>query len=151
VARTRSNAWIVAIGVFKLVKAALLVALAVGALELEHHEIIGAIRDVALTFHVDPHGRLVTWLVGKAASLSPHKLTIVSLATGFYAALFVVEGIGLVLRKRWGEIATIGITGSFIPWEVYEAIEAASLVKLGLLGLNVAIIVYLTVRVRQNS
>ena len=137
------------IGVFKLVKAALLFALAAGALELRHHDVIGVIRHAALTVHLDPSGRIVNWLIGKAASLSPHRLTLVTIGTVVYASLFLTEGVGLLLRKRWGEIMTIVITGSFIPWEIYEAAMAASPLKLVLIAVNVAIVVYLVWRVTK--
>jgi uncharacterized membrane protein (DUF2068 family) len=150
VAKRRSNRVIVLIGVFKLVKAALLFALAAGALGLRHHDVIDVIRHAALSVHVDPSGRLVNWLIGKTASLSPHRLTLVSVGTAVYASLFLVEGIGLILRKRWGEIMTIVITGSFIPWEIYEAAKATSPVKLVLIALNVAIVAYLAWRVRTD-
>jgi uncharacterized membrane protein (DUF2068 family) len=150
VAKRRSNRVIVLIGVFKLVKAALLFALAAGALGLRHHDVIDVVRHAALSVHLDPSGRIVNWLIGKAASLSPHRLTLVTVGTAVYASLFLAEGIGLILRKRWGEILTIVITGSFIPWEIYEAVKATSPIKLVLIALNVAIVAYLVWRVRTD-
>jgi len=146
VAKRGSDRVIVLIGVFKLVKAALLFALAAGALGLRHHDVMEIIRHAALTFHVDPSGRIVDWLIEESASLSPHRLTLVSVGTAVYATLFLTEGIGLLLRKRWGEILTIVITGSFIPWEIYEALKGVSAVKLVLIAVNVAIVVYLVWR-----
>lgn len=151
VARARSDRVIVLIGVFKLAKAALLAALAGGALELRHHDLVHALRHAALSVHVDPDGRVVNWMVGQAASLSPHRLALLSAGTAVYAALFLAEGVGLVMRKRWGEILTIVITGSFIPWEVYETTRAASPVKLALLAVNVAIVAYLVWRRARPS
>ena len=145
----RSDRVIIVIGVFKLVKAALLFALAAGALRLRHHDVIDVIRHAALSVHLDPSGRIVNWLIGKAASLSPHRLTLVTVGTAVYASLFLTEGIGLILRKRWGEILTIIITGSFIPWEIYEAVTATSPLKLVLIAVNVAIVVYLVWRVTK--
>src|SRR5262249_9870882 len=145
----RSDRWIVAIGVFKLVKAALLVGLATGALALHGRSPLAPIRDLALFFHLDPENRIVTWLTERATGLSPHTLVVISVATSIYAALFIVEGVGLTLRKRWGEIVTVIITGSFIPWEVYEAIRRASPAKFVLIAGNVAIVAYLVVRLRR--
>jgi uncharacterized membrane protein (DUF2068 family) len=151
VGKEKSGTWLVLIGVFKLVKAALLVLLAVGALELRNHDATTPIVDVARAVHIDPDGRLVRWLVHQFASLSPHRLVLISIGTFLYAGLFVLEGVGLVLRKRWGEIVTIVITGSFVPWEIYEAVRRASPIKLGLLAVNVAIVVYLIVRLRGEG
>jgi len=65
-----------------------------------------------------------------------------------YAGLFLTEGTGLLLRKRWGEIVTIVITGSFIPFEIYElVVKEFSVFKVLLLIGNVAVLAYLIWRV----
>src|SRR5262249_51716520 len=151
VADGRSNRWIVAIGVFKLVKAALLVGLATGALALRSTGPLAPIHDLAGFFHLDPDNPIVAWLTARATGLSPHELVVISIATSIYAALFIVEGVGLVLRKRWGEIVTVIITGSLIPWEVYEAIRRASPAKFALIAGNVAIVAYLVGRLRGDA
>jgi len=148
----KSGGVLVLIGLFKLVKALLLVLLAIGALELRNlGDATAWILEIARAVHVDPDGRLVRWLVHQFAALSPHRLELISIGTFFYAGLFVVEGVGLVLRKRWGEIVTIVITGSFIPWEIYETVRHVSPIKLGLLVVNVAIVGYLIVRLRGED
>jgi uncharacterized membrane protein (DUF2068 family) len=149
--KAKSGTWLVLIGVFKLLKAALLVILAIAALEIRHRDPTTPILAVARELHVDPDSRLVHWLVHQFAALSPHRLVLISIGTFVYAGLFVLEGVGLVLRKRWGEIVTIVITGSFIPWEIYEAVRRVSPIKLGLLVVNVAIVVYLVARVRSEG
>ena len=63
-----------------------------------------------------------------------------------YAALFLVEGGGLWLRKKWAEWLTLIITSSFVPLEVYEVVRHASGLKLAVLVLNLAAVVYLLVR-----
>jgi len=150
--KEKSGGIVVLIGLFKLVKAALLVLVAVGALELSSRgDTTGPVVSIARAVHIDPDGRLVRWLVHQFAALSPHRLVLISIGTLVYAGLFLLEGVGLVLRKRWGEIVTIVITGSFIPWEVYEAVRHVSPIKLGLLLVNIAIVVYLIVRLRGED
>jgi len=68
-----------------------------------------------------------------------------------YAALFLTEGTGLLLRKRWAQYFTIIVTGSFLPLEVYEFARHASVAKLLVILLNVAIIGYLVVRLRREN
>lgn len=150
--KAKSGSVLVLIGIFKLVKAVLLVLLAIGALELRHHgDATGPILEIARAVHMDSDGRLVRWLVHQFSALSPHRLVLISIGTFVYAGLFVLEGVGLVLRKRWGEIVTIVITGSFVPWEIYEAVRHASPIKIGLLVVNVAIVAYLIVRLRGEG
>jgi uncharacterized membrane protein (DUF2068 family) len=62
----------------------------------------------------------------------------------------LTEGTGLFLRKRWAEYFTIIATSSFIPLEIYEIVRRVTLGKIILLLINLAVVVYLAVEVRQN-
>ena len=48
----------------------------------------------------------------------------------FYAVLFAIEGIGLVLRKRWGEWFSAILTATGIPPEIYLLMHHATNPKL---------------------
>jgi uncharacterized membrane protein (DUF2068 family) len=63
----------------------------------------------------------------------------------------LTEGIGLLLRKRWAEYFTIITTGGLVPLEIYEIARHVTAAKIVVLALNVAIVVYLVVRVREES
>jgi len=67
-----------------------------------------------------------------------------------YAGLFLVEGTGLWLQRRWGEWATVVITGLLIPVEVYEILRHPSAAKILVLIVNVAVVGYLVYRIRTN-
>jgi uncharacterized membrane protein (DUF2068 family) len=66
-----------------------------------------------------------------------------------YAALFLTEGTGLLLRKRWAEWLTIIATSSFMPLELYELIQKFSALGLLLLVVNAAVVLFLVYRVRS--
>jgi uncharacterized membrane protein (DUF2068 family) len=68
-----------------------------------------------------------------------------------YSTLFLVEGTGLFFEKRWAEYLTIVATVSFIPVEIYELFKAPSLLKGAMLVINLAIAVYLVVKVRASG
>ena len=42
------------------------------------------------------------------------------MGTFLYALLYLVEGIGLLLKKHWAEYFTVVATGLFIPVEIWE-------------------------------
>jgi len=73
-----------------------------------------------------------------------------AVGTFVYAAVFLVEGTGLLLRKRWAEYLTTIVTASFVPFELYEMAHTPSVLKAAGIALNVAIVVYLIVRLRQK-
>jgi uncharacterized membrane protein (DUF2068 family) len=151
--RTRAprDTWITLIGVGKLLKATALVAFSLVAERLLDPARAQAFRQFVDLAGLVPGGRLVhTWLA-KLASLDPRKLAELGVVTVVYAALFAVEGVGLLLQKRWAEYVTIGITGSFIPLEVYELVAHASPGKAIGLALNVAAVAYLVWHLRRNA
>jgi uncharacterized membrane protein (DUF2068 family) len=60
-----------------------------------------------------------------------------------YGALQLTEGIGLWSLRRWGEYVAVVGTTIFIPLEVYELTEKLSWLKVTILVVNVAAVLYL--------
>jgi uncharacterized membrane protein (DUF2068 family) len=136
-----------AIAVFKLVKAALLIALGIGALSLAHGaDSLTTLRDVVRDLGLDPNRHLINQAIGKISGIDDRRLRELSVGTFVYAAVFVVEGTGLLLRKHWAEYLTSIVTASFIPFEIYEMVHKPSAVKATAVGVNVIIVVYLVRR-----
>ncbi|WP_375479567.1 DUF2127 domain-containing protein [uncultured Jatrophihabitans sp.] len=73
----------------------------------------------------------------------PSTLNLVGIAVLAYGLLQVLEGIGLWSLKRWGEYVAVVGTTLFIPLEVYELSEKASWLKIAVLVINVAAVLYL--------
>ena len=137
------------IGALKLVKGVLLVALGIGAFSLLHKDVATALTNFVQHLNVDPGSRYFQALMSRIDDLSP-KLPLVAIGTTCYGTLFCVEGVGLVMLKRWAEYLTVIATGSFIPLEIYELIKRQSAIKIIVLVLNAAIVIYLVVRLRRE-
>jgi uncharacterized membrane protein (DUF2068 family) len=144
----RSDFIIRLIAVFKLVKAATLIALGVGVLSLRHEHSWLATWIHAIA--ADPHGKYVTALLAKITSSSARTLTLMGVGSMVYASVFLVEGCGLMLKKPWAEMLTVLVTISFIPLEVYEMVERVSWAKALVIVLNLAAAVYLLWRLRRD-
>ncbi|GAA1997362.1 DUF2127 domain-containing protein [Catenulispora subtropica] len=82
-------------------------------------------------------------LLQKAVDAKPTTLTWIVTALIAYAAVEVVEGVGLWLLKRWGEYFAFVATGMFLPLEVYELAHRVSPLKLVTFALNLLLVVYL--------
>jgi uncharacterized membrane protein (DUF2068 family) len=139
-----------AIGVFKLLKTSILVTAGVAML-LELPQQLGLQLEHGLHWlGIDAGRGTIQSLIERLWRLDApieRRLAIFALA---YAAVFLTEGIGLLLRRRWAEWMTVFVTASFIPFEVYELVQRFGPVKLLALVLNVAIVIYL-VRVRLQD
>jgi uncharacterized membrane protein (DUF2068 family) len=150
------NRWLIAIGVLKLLKAVLFVSMGFGVIRLLHKDIADVLLRAVTALRFDPENRIVNVLLEKSALLSPHRLKEISFAIFLYAALDVIEGTGLVLEKVWAEYFTLILTGSFLPWELYEIIRHVTVLKIVLTLLNLAVFIYLAhvvnekVRARQQ-
>ena len=132
------------IGALKIAKALLLVAAGIGMVSVGAHTLVGLV-------HTDVGNRYMTRMLSKLSTVPPRKLHHLGIGCFIYAALFATEGIGLWMRKVWAEYVTIIITGSFIPLEVYEMVKHGSWVKGVVIAVNVAIVVYLVLRLRRDK
>jgi uncharacterized membrane protein (DUF2068 family) len=139
----RRDRGIVAIGVFKLLQAALFILLGIGAIRLLHKDLMQVTEHFILAMRFDPEGGFVNLLLDKVALIDPHRLKQISFAIFAVASLDLVEGIGLVLEKAWAEYVTLVLTASFLPWEFFEVLRRATWLRLGLLVINLIVVFYL--------
>ena len=139
-----------AIAVFKLLKAILMIAVGVGTLKLLHRDVASVLEHWVTMLGLDPGNEYIDRLLEKAANLSPNKIKGLGIVSFIYAGLFLTEGIGLWLVKRWAEWFTIIITSSLVPFEVYEIHRHPTPIKMLVLVINVAVVGYLLYRIRSE-
>lgn len=140
---------IIAVG--KALKAIVLVTVAVAALSMARHDPLREALHVTDVLRVDPENRFVHRLLESISGVSARKLDELGIGSFVYATLFAIEGTGLWLQKRWGEIVTVVITTSFVPLEVYEIVHRTAAGKIIALAINVAVVVYLVVRLLRQG
>ena len=80
------------IAVFKLLKGAVLLAVAIGALRMLHRDVAGIADQWVNAFRVDPHNHYIHWALEKLAKVDDHTLRELSVGTFIYAAVFLTEG-----------------------------------------------------------
>ncbi|MGA9471882.1 MAG: DUF2127 domain-containing protein [Terriglobales bacterium] len=148
--KTADNRLIRLIALFKLLKAALLIAVGFGALHLLHKDLADVLEHWIAKLGLDPGNRFVDWGLQKVANLTPDKIKSLGIVSFIYASLFLTEGIGLWLVKRWAEWFSVIITTSLVPVEIYEIYRHPSAVKCLVLIVNVAVVGYLLYRIRHE-
>jgi len=138
---------LIAIALFKLVKAILLIALGVGAFSLVfEHDTVKTMRHLLDELGIDSTRPLLVKAIAKVSGLDNRRLEQVGVGTFAYAIVFLIEGTGLLLRRRWAEYLTVIVTASFVPFEIYELVHKPSALKVVGLVANVLIVVYLVLR-----
>lgn len=147
-ARTHSRG-LMLIAIFKLLKGFALLAVGIGALRLLHKDVAAIADHWINAFRGDPHNRYLHWLLAKLPMVDDRKLKELSVGTFVYSAIFLTEGTGLALGKRWAEYFTIVTTASFLPLELYEIFRHATIARGVALVVNVAVVLYLVRELRR--
>jgi uncharacterized membrane protein (DUF2068 family) len=138
------------IAMFKLLKAALLIAVCIGALRLVHTDVTTLVERWVARFGLNPGGRYVGHLILEAASLTPNRIKDLAVGSFLYAALFLTEGIGLWLAKHWAVWFSTIITSSLVPLEVREIYRHTTSAKVLVLAINIAVVGFLIYRIRSQ-
>jgi uncharacterized membrane protein (DUF2068 family) len=120
--------------VLLLVSTAISLFLALGNYEY----LIALAQDYTLT----GKRRIVRWLVEKALNLKPRTLEFGGVVVIIYAAVTLVEAIGLWYAKSWARWLVLGLVGISIPPEIYELVQGRSALKLVIFLLNLAVFWY---------
>jgi uncharacterized membrane protein (DUF2068 family) len=145
------DAFIKVIIVERILKAAVLILLAIGFLVAGRKGWLDNWADYAgdqLNLNVGQN--IITQVLLKLLVYlgNFNHITLVAIAAIAYAALEGTEGVGLAMRRRWAEYLTVIATGVLIPYEAYEVVHRVTLFKVGALLLNVAVVGYLAYRKR---
>jgi uncharacterized membrane protein (DUF2068 family) len=86
--------------------------------------------------------------IEKVLNAKQSTLDLIAFGILVYGLLQLVEGIGLWVLKRWGEYVAVVGTTLFIPFEVYELTDKISWLKIVVLLVNVAAVLYLVLSKR---
>ena len=137
-------------------KAIKAIALTLGGIVLLVAVRSGALEDFAdrlqTELNVQPGSHL--WLrltndaVGRFTALGVGTQVALAIAVLLYGLIEAVEGIGIVLRRRWAEYLVLLSTCAFIPVEVEELVRHPTVVKGLAFVVNVVIVGYLVWRKR---
>jgi len=144
-------AFIKVIIVERIVKAVVLIALAIGLLVAGRTGLLTGWADYAQNqLNLAAGNSLIVDLLLKVVIYIGNfsHTTLIAFGAMVYALLEGTEGVGLAMRRRWAEYLTVIATGLLIPYEAYEVIHKVTLFKVGALLLNVAVVGYLAYRKR---
>ena len=139
------------IAVFKVVKGLLLLFLGLGLLKLVHAEIATLFSLLIEALHLNADSRLIHALVLKVDALQPHTVLLAALISLGYAVILLVEGVGLWLEFTWAAYLTVVSTSLLLPFELYETIEQVSILRIGVLLLNLVIVLYLISQLKRHT
>jgi len=135
----------------RIIKATVLILLAIGLLVAGRKGWLTTWADEAQSeLNLDTGNNFIVLLLLKLLVVIGGftHTTVLAIGAIAYALLEGTEGVGLAMRRRWAEYLTVIATGVLIPFEAYEVIHKVTLLRVGALLLNLAVVGYLSYRKR---
>ena len=124
---------------------------AFGLLKLLHQDVGDVAERLIRSVRGDPDNHLLAKMLAKLSLIDDPQLAKLSAASFGYAILFLIEGTGLYYEQRWAEYLTLVATASFVPLEIYELIKGVDAFKISILVVNLAIIGFLVITIRNEN
>ncbi len=104
---------------------------------------LGLLRPLADQLGWDLDRSEVLHGISRVFAFTPGTLIWIAVGLCAYAALLFVESYGLWTVQRWGEYFSVAATSVFLPWEIYEVSEKVTALRMVLLLINIAAVVWL--------
>jgi uncharacterized membrane protein (DUF2068 family) len=140
------------IAIERAVHAVLFGILAAGALAIEARlplfraaiaRWLGAVDQAIGESGTAPQGTILHRGLQHLLQLRSASLRAVFVTATVYCVLEAVEAVGLWKERRWAEYLTVLATAGFLPFEIRELVNRVTVLRVGALVVNVAILVYL--------
>ena len=139
------------IAAYKFLKAALTLAFAFGTLRLLRPEVAAWVERWATELSLRHDRRLLGQFISMISGLSNRRLHQLAVGVFALALLFVTEGVGLWLGKRWAEFLTVIATTLFVPFEIVQLVRQVTMPRAAALVVNLAVVAFLLYRLRWSA
>jgi uncharacterized membrane protein (DUF2068 family) len=117
--------------------------LSFGIISLINKDMEEFANNVVIFFNLDMNNHYIEVLIDKIGMIENGTIIGISIGMVSYSTLNLAMGYGLHKRKRWAEWLTVIATSLLIPFEIYEIIQEQTIIRIGILILNIAIVYYL--------
>lgn len=130
----------------RAVRGTLVFVLGLGLLT-NSQRLVHVIRGWVAELNVNPERRLIPRALAAVlkplGEFTPRTVVLIGIGALLFGALELTEAIGLARRRRWAEYLTV-IAGCLgIPFEVMEVLRRQTPIRISILLINIAIVIYL--------
>jgi uncharacterized membrane protein (DUF2068 family) len=126
---------------------ALLIELRLAPLKAQAQHAINGLQAAAANSTVGSHGIILNWMQ-RVLNLRQGTVKVLVATSLTYFILELVEAVGLWHEKRWAEYLTAVAIAGLLPFELIELAKRITVVRVGALIINLAILVWLLYRKR---
>lgn len=149
-ARDEDARGLLLVGIYKMTKVVFFCGLGFGALHLIHRNLGDEVMRITEMLRLGPESHIVSYLMDRADLIGHHQLREASIFAFGYAALCLIEGTGLLMRRVWAEYFTVLLTILGLPLESYELLQRFNWFKVGALLVNLVVLFYLLAVVKRK-
>jgi uncharacterized membrane protein (DUF2068 family) len=132
-----------AVAFFEALKGTLVVVAGFGLLSLVHRDLEDLAERLVRHSHLNPASHYPRVFIEAAANTSDARLRTLAAMAFAYSTVRFVEAYGLWKMRAWAEWFAIISGCIYLPVELYELIERATLIRAGVLVVNALIVAYL--------
>src|SRR5450755_1825237 len=124
-------------------KGIVVVLAGLGAFSMRHKDIWGVTESFLEFFHVNPHHHYVGIFIDLVYRVSDVRLWKIAVVATVYVILRFIEAYGLWYIRPWAEWLAIASGSIYIPFEVADLLRRPDGVRLLIIAINVAIVLYM--------
>lgn len=140
---------LIAIVLYKSLIAGLLIVTSIALFfAMKNYE---ALQNFSENYQIAGKSALINWVLDKILNINPKKLEFSAIGAASYAAITLVEAIGLWYEKQWAHVLVLFLVGISIPPEIYELLKGISPLKLIVFGINLVVFWYLVKHFPRHS
>ena len=126
----------------------LLFRLNIGPLHEQAQHILDALQATAANSSQGGSQGFIVRELTKLVDVHSATVTVLMFTALAYFVLELIEAIGLWHEKRWAEYLTVVATSGLLPLEIIELLRKVTVIRVGALVINLAIVIWLLYRKR---
>lgn len=131
------------VAIFEAAKGLLVLAAGFGLLTLLHRDARVVAQEFVGRLHLNPSRRFAGIFIEAASHVTDKHLWFYASLAFIYAAFRLLEAYGLWRERAWAEWLALISGAVYLPIEIYELIVRVTWVRVTVLTLNVAIVIFM--------
>jgi uncharacterized membrane protein (DUF2068 family) len=128
---------------FEFAKGIVVVLAGLGVFSMRHKDIWGVAESFLEFLHANPHHHFVGIFVDLVYRVSDVRLWKIAVVASIYVILRFIEAYGLWYIRPWAEWMAIASGSIYIPFELADVLRQPDWIRLLILLVNVAIVLYM--------
>lgn len=128
---------------FEFGKGIVVLLAGLGVFSMRHKDIWGVAESFLEFIHANPHHHFVGIFIDLVYRISDIRLWKVAVLATVYVTLRFVEAYGLWYIRPWAEWLAIASGSIYIPFEVADLLRRPDIIRLLIILINVAIVLYM--------